>query len=57
MEIVIMLLIMALLVGAIIVSIRYDLYIDCYEKDGKIHVILWYNKHDKGVSRTYIKLF
>lgn len=57
MEIIIMLLIIALLVGAVIVSIRYDPYIDCYEEDGKIHVILWYNKHDKSVYRTYIKLF
>lgn len=51
------LLIMALLVGAIVVSIRYDPYIGCYEEDGKIHIILWYDKHDKGVCRTYIKLF
>lgn len=53
-------LIIALIVGAIIIFIRYKPMLDLVESGNKYILLLWFNKYDwlgDYERRTYIKLF
>lgn len=54
------LIIIALIIGAIIVFIRYEPKLDLVVSKNTYILLLWYNKYDWAgvyVTRTYIKLF
>lgn len=60
MQLLIFMLIIALLVGAVIVFVRYEPKFDLVLSRNNYILLLWYNKYDwTGVktTRTYIKLF
>lgn len=60
MQLFIGLIIISLIIGVIIVFIRYEPKLDLVLSKNKYILLLWYNKYDWTgvyVTRTYIKLF
>lgn len=60
MELLSFILVVALLLGAIIVFIRYEPKLDIFKSRNKYVLLFWYNKYDwtgAYVTRAYIKLF
>lgn len=60
MQLLYFLLITALIVGAIIIFIRYEPRLDLVKSGNKYILLLWFNKYDwlgDCEKRTYIKLF